>query len=180
MNDNRHGMPAIGSAYLEPVPSATSGPEDQDRGSDTEGDDESTVMGDPRSPSSISLVDDGDDEASTVAETGSVGTNDERWRALMRDLEAEEQPGYFSTADMEKVRSEAEQSETAARDQEYRRAIAEKEDLSVKSIRASDAKPIPVGVSTISLEGTTPKDETANLQRGANTELDNRRLPVSN
>lgn len=170
-------MSATGPAYLEPVPSAASGPEDRDGGSDTEGDDSSTVVGGPRSPGSVSLVDDDEDEASTVAETGSVGTNDERWRALMRDLEAEEQPGYPSTADMEKVRSEAEQNETAARDQEYRRAIAEKEDLSAKSIRAGDAKPIRI--STISPEGTAPKGETANLQGRANTELDNRRQLVS-
>lgn len=173
-------MSATGPAYLEPVPSAISGPEDRDGGSgtDTEGDDESTVIGDPRSPSSVSLTDD-DDEASTVAETGSVGTNDERWRALMRDLEAEEQQGYFSTADMEKIRSEAEQNETAARDQEYRRAIAEKEELSVKSIRASDAKPIPVSVSTISPKATVPKGETANVQGGTNNKQ-GAHLPVSN
>lgn len=180
MNDNRHGMSVTGPAYLEAVTSEREDPEDgaDEQGSDIDVDDSSTVLGDPCSPRSVSLVDDG--ETSTVAETGSVGTNDERWRALMRDLEAEDQSGDFSTADMENVRSEAEQNEEAARDREYRDAVAGEEDMSVKDIKVGHTGHIPDSVPTILPEGTTQRVEAANLQGGKPLELNDRRLPVSN
>lgn len=167
-------MSGAGPAYFsEPLPSVASGARDSEYGdlvdreqdNDEEGDDGSTVLGDPRSTGS-SVVDDG--EASTVAETGSVGTNDERWLALMRDLEGEEEKaeggevvGDISIAELERTRCEAEQSEKEARDQEYRHAIAENGDTSAKNTGADHARHMPDNLSTLLSEGTIQKHDTA-------------------
>lgn len=173
MNDNRHSVSVAGPAYLEAATSERGDLEDgaDEQGGDTDVDDSSTVLGDPCSPSSVSLVDDG--EASTVAETGSVGTNDERWCALIRDLESEDQP----TADMENLRSEAEEKEAAARDREYRHAVAGEEDMSVKDTKAGRARQISGSVSTVL---PVQRVEAVNPQGGKLAKLDERRPPVSN
>lgn len=170
---------------MEPVLLVSSEPEDPeddavDRGqdSDAEGDDSSTVLGEPRSTSPTSIVE--DDEASTVAETGSVGIEDERWRALMRDLGEEEQEGGFATADMEKTRSEAEQNEKAARDQEYKHAISQNEEISANITRAGHARNLPDGVSEILSEETLRPNNTTTLSEEKNTVLGDCHPPVRN
>lgn len=120
------------------------------------------MLGEPRSTSPILLID--DDKASTVAETGSVDIEDERWRALMRDLGEEEEPeGDFATADMEKVRSEAELNEKSVRDQEYQDAIAQKEDMSANNTSTGHTIYMPDKVSAPLLEGTLQADETVSF-----------------
>lgn len=105
-----------------------------------------------------------DDKASTVAETGSVDIEDERWRALMRDLGEEEEPeGDFVTTDMEKVRSEAELNEKSVRDQEYQDAIAQKEDMSANNTRVGRTRYMLDEVSARLPERTLQADETVNL-----------------